>query len=155
MDLTNSRLDDELAVARIEFSDTPQWLQGLNDDPCGFPKKTLLGTIWRWVDTIAVDEAGQTEFMRAVDGGDENLLYAEMLAEFEDIDVNIQDREGRTALHWACAKNMGMLCLSVPACDVGLRDGNDLTPFDISYRSGNTEIATLFYTHTNSFQMDE
>lgn len=156
LDLAFSRLDFELAVARIEFSDTPKWLQALNDDPCGFPKKTLFGTLWRWVDTSAVDQAGQTEFIRAVVDSNDAIHYVEMLAEFEDIDVNIQDRQGRTALHWACARNlpmMVMLCLSVPTCDVGLRDNDNLTAFDISYQSGNTQIPTLFYE--DMFETDE
>lgn len=156
LDLTNSRLDFELSVARIEFSNTPKWLQALNDDPCGFPKKTLLGTIWKWVDTSAVDQAGQTEFIRAVMDSNDTIHYVEMLAEFEDIDVNLQDKQGRTALHWACARNfpvMVMLCLSVPTCDVGLRDSDNLTAFDISYQSGNTHVPTLFYK--NIFEIDE
>lgn len=156
LDLANSRLDFELSVARIEFSDTPKWLQALNDDPCGFPKKTLFGTIWSWVDTSAVDKAGQTEFIRAVMDSNDTVHYVEMLAEFEDIDVNIQDKQGRTALHWACARNfpvMVMLCLSVPTCDVGLRDSDNHTAFDISYQSGNTHVPTLFYK--NIFEIDE
>ncbi|KAL0631726.1 Serine/threonine-protein phosphatase 6 regulatory ankyrin repeat subunit A [Maublancomyces gigas] len=156
LDLANSRLDFELAVARIEFSDTPKWLQALNDDPCGFPKKTLLGTIWKWVDTTAVDQAGQTEFIRAVMDSNNIIHYVEMLAEFEDIDVNLQDKQGRTALHWACARNfpvMVMLCLSVPTCDVGLRDSDNRTAFDISYQTGKTQIPTLFYK--NIFEIDE
>lgn len=44
-DLADSRLDFEVFIAVIEFSDTPRWLQELNDDPCGFSKQTLLGTL--------------------------------------------------------------------------------------------------------------
>lgn len=146
--LTDSRLDDEQRVAAITFSDTPEWLQRLNRDPCGFPKKTLFGTIWKGIDTSSLDECERTEFIRAVMGGDSNLHYAEMLAEYEDTDVNIQDNQGRTALHWACEKNhtvMVQLCLSVPECDVGLRDDDGLTPFDISLRGGNKKTASLFY----------
>lgn len=101
--MSDSRLDYGLSVASIEFFDTPKWLQRLNNDPCGFPKKTPLGILWKDVDTDAVDDHGRTEFSRAVAvPGGLNLYYAEMLAEFGSTDVNIQDNQGRTALHWAC-----------------------------------------------------
>lgn len=148
--IANSRLDDELNVATIDFPSTPPWLLDLNEDPCGFPKRTPLGTIWRGVDPNARDERGQTEFIRAVIQGTPNLHYAEMLAEFDATDVNIQDKQGRTALHWACAgglSEMVMLCLSVPECLIGLRDSEGLTAFDISLRGGSRSevIPTLFY----------
>lgn len=147
---TDSRLDDELSVAIIEFFDPPKWLQHLDQDPYGFPKRTAYGTLWRGVDTSAIDENGRTEFSRAVVGGDLNLHYAQTLAEFEDTDVNIRDRHGRTALHWACEKNlpdMVRLCLSVPGCDIDLRDNENLTAFEVSLRGAgeNAAIPPLFY----------
>lgn len=105
--MTDSRLDDELSVAVIKFSDTPDWLQRLNRDPCGFPKKKPFGTIWRAIDTTIQDEDGRTEFTRAIISSD--LHYAEMMAEFEETNVNIQDKLGRTALHWACQKNLSVM----------------------------------------------
>lgn len=139
-------------MATVEFGDTPKWLQDLNMDPRGFPKNTLLGTLWRAVNTSETDSEGRTAFIRAVmkGEGNANLLYAEMLAEFEDTDVNIQDNQGRTALHWACAENLpGMvaLCLSVPECITGLRDSENLTAFDISLQlaGGSEVIPNLFY----------
>lgn len=45
------------------------------------------------------------------------------------------------------------MCLSVPECDVGLRDNDNLTAFDISSRSGNQIIPTLFYK--NLFETEE
>lgn len=156
--MTDSRLDDEQSVAVLELADTPEWLQYLNDDPYGFPKKTAFGTLWRGVDTSAVDEHGRSEFIRAVMKGTPNLHYAEMLAEFQDTDVNIQDEQGRTALHWACAENLSemvMLCLSVLECEIGLRDNDDLTAFDLSVRavSGNETIPTMFYK--SMFEIEE
>lgn len=154
--MTNSRLDDELAVAAIEFTHTPQWLQSLNDDHYGFPKKTTFGTLWRGVDRNAVDQHGQSEFIRAVIDGSGNLHYAEMLAEFADTNVNVQDSRGRTALHWACARGltaMVRLCLSVPECEIGLKDNDGLTAFDISRRGGSEKIPTLFYK--SMFEMEE
>lgn len=151
--ISDSRLDDELSVAAIEFSNTPAWLQQLNKDPCGFPKKTPFGTLWRGVDPNAVDEHGQSEFIRAVLKGDQDIYYPEMMAEFEDTDVNIQDNQGRTALHWACATDLSVmvkLCLSVPECDVGLRDNAGLTAFDLA---PNEKIQTLFYR--SIVEMDE
>lgn len=71
-----------------------------------------------------------------------------MLAEFADTNVNVQDKQGRTALHWACAKelpDMVRLCLSVPDCKTGLRDGESLTAFDIALRSGDDFLPSLFY----------
>lgn len=151
--ITNSRLDDELNVATIEFSDTPRWLQELSYDPTGFPKKTRFGTLWAYPDLGARDVDGKTEFMRAVINGKErvDLFYPEMLAEFDDVDVNVQDDRGRTALHWACEgmlHDMVRVCLSVPNCDVGLRDNEGLTAFDISLRSGDEVIQALFYKST-------
>lgn len=150
--IADSRLDDELSVATVEFGDTPKWLQDLNMDPRGFPKNTLLGTLWRAVNTSETDSEGRTAFIRAVmkGEGNANLLYAEMLAEFEDTNVNIQDNQGRTALHWACVENLpGMvaLCLSVPECITGLRDSENLTAFDISLQlaGGSEVIPNLFY----------
>lgn len=148
--ITDSRLDDELSVATIAFSDTPKWLRDLNCDRNGFPKICTFGTIWRAVDLEETDEQGRTEFHRAVMAG--NLLHAEMVAEFEDTDPNIQDEQHRTALHWACAggrPDMVMLCLSIPGCDIGLKDSDGLTAFDLSrrseHRSSAEAIQTLFY----------
>lgn len=144
--ITDSRLDDELSVATIEFTHTPEWLNLLNDDPTGFPKKTLLGTLWRGVDTEIRDSDGRTEFMRAAMADD--LLYAEALAEFTSTDINVQDDQGRTALHWASANRLPsivMLCLSVPGCDIGLRDHDNLTAFDLSLSAKDEVIPNLFY----------
>lgn len=156
--MAESRLDDELNVASIEFTDTPKWLQALDHDPCGFPKSTTLGTIWRGVDLNTVDANGQTEFIRAVRQGKHrvNFLYAEMLAEFADTDVNVQDLQGRTALHWACIgaeQDMVRLCLSVPECQIGLLDHDNLTAFDLAFRSGNEAIQRLFYR--SIFEIEE
>lgn len=151
--ITKSRLDDGLSVATIEFSDTPRWVQDLTLDSRGFPKSTALGTLWRGVDRSETDTHGRSVFTNAVINGATNtgLLYAEMLAEFSDTDVNTQDHNGRTALHWACVENlpdMVMLCLSVPECLIGLRDNPGLTAFDISLRNagaGDDVIPNLFY----------
>lgn len=148
-DISDSRLDDELSVAILEFSNTPAWL--LSQDPSGFPKFTLLGTIWRGVDRHATDTNGRSEFIRAVINSPTRLglQYAEMLAEFTDTDVNIQDEQGRTALHWACVEllaDMVRLCLSVPDCATGLRDNDGLTAFDIALRSGDDFLPSLFYS---------
>lgn len=151
--ITVSMLDDELSVATIEFSDTPRWLQDLALDPRGFPKSTALGTLWRGVDRTETDTHGRSIFTNAVINGATNtgLLYAEMLAEFSDTDVNTQDHQVRTALHWACVENlpdMVMLCLPVPEFLVGLRDNSGLTAFDIALRSagaGDDIIPNLFY----------
>lgn len=159
--ITDSRLDDELSVATIEFSDTPRWLRDLNNDPHGFPKKTPFGTLWslRGINVSDVDEhTGQTEFIRAIIKGGTgwNFFYAEMLAEFQHIDVNVQDKQGRTALHWASHGGQSPLvnlCLSVPDCDIGLKDHDGLTAFDISLQSGNETVPNLFYT--SMFEMDE
>lgn len=157
--IKDSRLDDELSVATIEFRDNPTWL---GQDPCGFPKFTALGTLWRAIEWNDVDEHGRTEFMRAVmkreRGPKMGLCYAEMLAEFTETDVNIQDDMGRTALHWAAVvgrAEMVMLCLSVPECRIGLQDQDGLTAFDISlrYSSGNDAIPNLFYQ--SMFDMEE
>lgn len=150
--MSDSRLDDELSVATIEFSDTPKWLQLLNHDAYGIPKPTAHGTLWRGTDKNATDEHGRTEFTRGVRTGKTgmNFLYTEMLAEFPDTNVNIQDANGWTALHWACAGSpaeldMVRLCLQVPSCDIGLRDSDGLTAFDLALWRGDERIQVLFY----------
>lgn len=148
-DICDSRLDDELSVATLEFSDTPPWL--LNQDPSSFPKNTLLGTIWLGVDRAALDSHGRTEFIRAVINSHSRLgpLYAEMLAEFADTNVNIQDNQGRTALHWACVEalpDMIGLCLSIAEFNTGLRDNDGFTAFDLALRTGHDFLPNLFYS---------
>lgn len=103
-------------MSSIDFPNPPQWL---SHDLWSFTKYTPIGTIWKGVDRNAINGDGQTEFIRAArKGGSQlNLLYAEMLAEFDDTDLNIQDKQGRTALHWAYAgshHDLVRLCLSVP-----------------------------------------
>lgn len=153
--MTDSRLDDELSVAKIEFTDTPRWLMDLSRDANGFPKKTAFGTLWNMtaISTCAVDANGRTEFIKAVINGVDraNLFYPEMLAEFDDVDVNVQDNRGRTALHWASEAgvlDMVALCLSVPDCDTGIRDNDGLTAFDLSGggSAGDGPLSTMFYT---------
>lgn len=148
-EISDSRLDDELSIATLEFSDTPPWL--MNQDPSSFPKNTLLGTIWLGVDRAALDLHGRTEFIRAVINSHGRLgpLYAEMLAEFADTDVNIQDNQGRTALHWACVEvlpDMVGLCLSIAEFDTGLRDNDGFTAFDLALRTGHDFLPNLFYS---------
>lgn len=144
-----SRLDDELRVAVITFSDSPRWLRELNCDVNGSPKKSAFGTIWRAVDTAdETDEQGRTEFHRAFIADD--LLYADMLAEFNDMDVNVQADQGRRALHWAGANGFASMTihwLSVPESDIGMKDKNGLIAFDISRQieHANEVIQTLFY----------
>lgn len=153
LEISNSRLDDELSVAVIKFRETPKWLHYLNDEPYGFPKKTSVGTLWKGVDLTAVDEHGQTEFIRAAR---RDFQYAESLAEFPVVDINVQDNRGRTALHWACVDNLPMavmLCLSIPECDIGLTDADNHTAFDISLRDGDEVIPTLFYR--SMFEMED
>lgn len=159
--ITDSRLDDELSVATVEFSDTPQWLQTVSLDPRGFPKYTEFGTLWRDVNRADTDDAGRTAFINAVINGSRTgsmgLLYAEMLAEFLDTDVNVQDNRGRTALHWASdagQPDLVRLCLSVPDCVIGLKDNDGLTAFDISLRSGADDtIPALFYS--SMFELEQ
>lgn len=148
--MADSRLDDELSVARIEFSVTPGWLEDLNTDPKGFPMKTALGTLWRGIDTATgePDESGQTELIRAVVRGDSH--YAAMLLEFPETLVNVQDKRGRTALHWACVEghdDLAGLCLSITSCDVGICDVDGLTALDITrlHHDRSEAIQNLFY----------
>lgn len=144
--ITESRLDDELNVAVLEFTDTPHWLCQDYLDPYAFPRKITLGTLWKGVNLTNRDAHGQTEFIRAAT--DDNLLYAETLAEFHDTEINAQDSQDQTALHWACAKRLPSivrLCLSVPGCDLGLRDQDHLTAFAIAKANNDEELTGLFY----------
>lgn len=123
--LLDSKLNDDLSVTTLEFTDTPRWFRSLDQHSYDFPAKTGLGTIWRGVDMSARDEDGRTAFIRAVIGG--NIEYAETLAEFGKTDVKAQDNKGRTALHWACVgqlPEMVAFCLSISNLDTGLRDGD-------------------------------
>lgn len=158
--ISDSRLDNARSVAIIDFVDTPQWLQYLNQDPYGFPKKTAVGTIWMGVDMSSLDSNGRTEYIRAAMADYPNLQYITALAEVNDVDVNIQDIDGKTGLHWACA--MGFpetvsLCLSVPGCDIGLRDNENRTAFDIALSRKDMTIPNLFagYTNTSNSAGDE
>lgn len=153
--MADSRLDDELSVATIEFTDTPTWLKNLARDANGFPKKTTYGTLWNMtaISTTAVDGDGKTEFIRAVVNCVDRvkLFYPEMLAECGDVDVNVQDNRGRTALHWASEAgllDMVALCLSVPDCNIGLRDNDGLTAFDLSIGDGTNDgaVSAMFYS---------
>lgn len=147
--MCGSRLNNEQSVATIEFNNAPPWLQSLNTNRLRLSKKTALGTLWRSVATSVTDEQGQTELIRAVCiKTNSNINYAKMLAEFAEMDVNIQDNLGRTALHWACVlklPDMIWLCLSVPDCDVRIRDNDNLTAFDILQQGLNEVIPSLFY----------
>lgn len=154
----DSKLDDDLSVAIIEFTSTLLWFKTLDRDPNGFPKISTLGTLWRGVDLTSVDEQNRNEFTRAVIAAD--LVYAETLAEFADTEVNSQDNVGRTVLHWACANQLSQMTaflLTVPGLDSGLRDHDGFTAFDIScefvdedgpkhnVQNEHEEIPNLFY----------
>lgn len=147
--MSGSRLNNEQSVATIEISDPPPWLQFQNTDRFESPKQTALGTLWRSVATGVTDEQGQTELIRVMSTKTNfNINYAKMLAEFADTDINIQDNLGRTALHWACVlglPDMIWLCLSVPDCDIGLRDNDNLMAFDILQHGLEEVIPSLFY----------
>lgn len=150
----DSELDDSLSVTTIEFKDTPEWLRFLNGISYGFPLKTRFGTIWGAVDMTGKDTHGRTAFIRAVMAGD--LKYAEMLAEYAEADVTSPDERGRTALHWACEKQLPELinlCLAVSSLDSGMRDKDNLTAFDISCRAEDETIPALFYK--NIFELEK
>lgn len=164
--LQNSQLDDSLSVATLQFklAHTPKWFQALERDPRGFPKATVLGTLWRGVDLTAVDGDGHNAFCAAVMSGD--VLLAETLAEFPQTDVNMQDSDGRTALHWACVNRhleMTEFLLTIPGLNSGLRNADGLTAFVVSCEgvsSGTTDttadqpeaLSTLF--HRSILAMD-
>lgn len=66
--------------------------------------------------------------------GDSDLNYPEMMAEFDGTDINIQDNQGRTDLHWECAVDLSImisLCLSVADCDLTQNEANRI----LFYRS--------------------
>lgn len=66
--------------------------------PTRLRQETAGDTLRKGVDTSTgeTEEHGRSEFIRATLAGD--LLYAEALAEFQDIDVNVQD--DRDPLDW-------------------------------------------------------
>lgn len=41
--------------------------------------------------------------------------------------------------------DMVQLCLSVPVCEIGLKDQDGLTAFDIAFRAGDKRVMALFY----------
>lgn len=95
--IQDSRLDDDLSITIIKFRNAPMWFRTLDRDHNGFPKISDLGTLWRGVDLTCLDGDHRKVFTRAVIAGD--LVYAETLAEFSQIDINSQDKDNRTALH--------------------------------------------------------
>lgn len=142
----DSKLDDTLSVTTVAFKNTPPWIRDLDNERDAFPKKIRLGTLWRGVDLARKDTNKRTEFIRAVMDGD--IKYAETLAEFAETDVNAQDKNGWTALHWACGKELAEVtsfCLSLPTIDSGVKNYSNHTAFDIAFQNGNDEISTLFY----------
>lgn len=150
--ITDSRPDDELSVAVIEFSHTPKFLRALNNRKFVFPKKTDLGTLWNGVDMREIDQDGKSELLRAVIEGD--MVYAETLAEFEDTDVNVQDNNGWTALHWACSENhtdLINLCLCIPGYDIRLTNKDNITAFDLS----GTELENLALFYKSMIAIEE
>lgn len=101
-----------------------------------------------------VDDDGRTAFSTAV----QDLLYAEMLAEFHDTYVNAQDGRGMTALQWDCTTQrtlMIQLCLSVPDCHIGLRDEDSLVAFDIAANSGSEPIPNMLYRSIIQMEDDD
>lgn len=144
--VTDSRLRAS-HVAIIRYEGRKSWLHDLHGDPYGFPKRTSLGTLWKGVTMGAIDQLGRTEYIRAVMADFSNLEYITALAELKGVDVNIQDHDGRTALHWACLMGFPetvQLCLSVPECDISLRDKSNLTALDIVLSGRNTMLIALF-----------
>lgn len=102
----------------------------------------------------AIDQLGRTEYIRAAMADYSNLQYITALAELKRVDVNIQDCDGRTALHWACVMGFPetvQLCLSVPECDISLRDKSNLTALDIVLSGRNTMLVALFSVLSERF----
>lgn len=144
--ITPSLLDISLKVATVTFDESPGWLRHIQSHA---PLKTTFGTLWKGVDVNSKSD----EFIRAVKDGD--LERAEMLAEFEDTDVNKTDDKGRTALHWACIKNLpevAALCLSLARIDTSI-EYEGRTAFDIACQLEKSIIPSLFYKST--FEKDK
>lgn len=145
--LEDSKLDDSLTVATLEFNETPEWFMFLHKNAISFPHKSKFGTIWIAEDMRSQNFEGQTAFVRAVIAG--RFRYAEMLAEFAETNVESPDQHGRTALHWASIKqlpDMITLCLAV-GIDSSKQDHDGLTAFDIFCQTPNEKILTAFYKH--------
>lgn len=112
--ISDSRLDDELSVAMIEFSYTPRWLQALNNDPHGFLEKTPFGTLWRGVGPSAVDEHRRSAFIRAVMAGATDIYYRWPNSRTPMSTSRTSKAAPRYAMDLSV---MVTLCLSVPECE--------------------------------------
>lgn len=78
---------------------TPPNLLCAERHPFSLSGKTCYPKIWRCVETAAVGQATQTGFIKVVINRNNSIQCVEILAEFEDIDVDIQDRQGRPDIY--------------------------------------------------------
>ena len=91
----------------------------------------VLASLQSGADVNSKTQNGRTGLLRALEGRHTSVVS--LLLEQEDIDVNVVDRGGRTALHWAARdqENSGSLAIILARQDlttVNQRDRGGATP---------------------------
>ena len=91
----------------------------------------VLASLQGGADVNSKTQNGRTGLLRALEGRHTSVVS--LLLEQEDIDVNVVDRGGRTALHWAARhqENSGSLAIILARQDlttVNQRDRGGATP---------------------------
>lgn len=85
--------------------------------------------------------------------GSNNLKVAELLLDQDDIDPNLKDRSGRTALCTACCENylsMVELLLENDNVDPNVRDNSQRTPLVHAYNLNHLDVAFSLLSHNDT-----
>lgn len=96
-------------------------------------------------DPNTCDELGVTGLMWAADSGNEAIAQA-LLSALPLLNVNQQDGEGQTALHYAVQCDSFAIAkrLMDAGAEVSLADGEGLSPLDLALREGLEDYVQLF-----------
>ncbi|VVC75832.1 hypothetical protein AQUSIP_11290 [Aquicella siphonis] len=116
-----------------------------SDENCQLAE-AIISALHDYIDPNKFDSEGKTALILAAKMRNTRLVRILLENEFSSrININAQDRMGRTALHYACA--MGDIEMARALVDAGanpdLRDDCDKTPYDMTYASSE-ELTGLF-----------
>ncbi|XP_065906062.1 uncharacterized protein [Dysidea avara] len=112
--------------------------------------KAALRRLLRKSDVNFQGKDNQTALMLVSCTGDHVML--QLLLE-TDVDPNIQDADGSTALMCACEHGNLEITRSLvahPNCDVTIKDNDDMMALQIAKEAGHPDIVTLLQSHNNT-----